>query len=874
MGFSLAKFDFPHGQSFASAYPLGIHGIGVGVGNAYSGGDDSSDGLGIGGGGGGGLHPITWIVRSDARAFANGSVASSRCTGVAREGDTNCLACASLEHNVQLTKVMKRACVPPEKVPLAMNINYMSAGQLGYRVQHHVQGKEWWRLRAFNLDKRLKRCLNTLGMHKRLLLLLRSNDVPRLQHVMASCVRKGFGIKGILSELGRAVDGLTRAGHFEGKEIDLALTVLHLGGPSLLYTLSKAIQLPSLSTVRRRADTAKVTVCGKGGERYIRAVIRQNIVALAKRLPGGLKSPWSLMIDEVSVEERARYKHDTNEVLGFCIEHTGEISIQLGSLEDLLGLVGQVESNGIHLAKEAYMVAVAPHRATGYRAMPLLVAGTCKGRNEELQKLAITIVTEEWQATVADEFGSVYDVASDGDGIRRRLFNKLFLEHDDHDIAQSPCSRLPLFHYEGRKELQGMFDPKHAMKRFRGRVIGARGMKVSEGPAVTKAILGDLFRLQGDESGAKASSLLDPSDRQNVPLAMSLITRLKGLVQDGELRKTLNDSQRLPLLQTLQQDVALVSLMGQCMTGILVDVNAALPALLTQLSQLSHLLFVVYRAHVTAFLPGQLYHDMQVIARGAYITVARMQADFPELPCYPFFLGTDRLENVFAVLRTISHSRNFDMLELESRVSTASALEEIYSRHPEWKRVSRRLNGSLDHMNPHSWLGDMSTKNVSLDNCWAAGRQKAISALRLCASYKDISEMSLLALRTVSGLTMLQPFGRDGGVPGVTVDDDGDDDGDFDNETDANPPCRLAATNESVARVRDVEGTALEEKDEEVGAELEEEDQQLHEEGIATVEDRLIGVNDHDGSPLALNDALDVDAHQEGKLMLALTDGA
>ena len=49
-------------------------------------------------------------------------------------------------------------------------------------------------------------------------------------------------------------------------------------------------------------------------------------------------------------------------------------------------------------------------------------------------------------------------------------------------------------------------------------------------------------------------------------------------------------------------------------------------------------------------------------------------------------LGTDQLERLFSLIRTITHARNCDSLEICHRLSHAGSIELILQKHPTWKR--------------------------------------------------------------------------------------------------------------------------------------------------------------------------------------------
>ncbi|CAM9585347.1 unnamed protein product [Ectocarpus sp. 4 AP-2014] len=79
---------------------------------------------------------------------------------------------------------------------------------------------------------------------------------------------------------------------------------------------------------------------------------------------------------------------------------------------------------------------------------------------------------------------------------------------------------------------------------------------------------------------------------------------------------------------------------------------------------MAHLALILLRENASAFITHQLYHDLQQTIRCAYILVAQAQKVCPSLDIYLFQLGTDNVENLFAVLRTLTHSRTFSYMEL------------------------------------------------------------------------------------------------------------------------------------------------------------------------------------------------------------------
>lgn len=197
--------------------------------------------------------------------------------------------------------------------------------------------------------------------------------------------------------------------------------------------------------------------------------------------------------------------------------------------------------------------------------------------------------------------------------------------------------------------------------------------------------------------------------------------------------------------------------------AILLRPETDVAELLQGLSCVSHLLLVLYRQHKTAFMTGQLYHDTQAMIRSIFYCVLQAQKHCPNQPMFLWQIGTDGLENVFALARTLTHSSNFNLKELCDRLGAAVALEDIYAAHPDWKRISKRLSGSLDHMNVRSWLERGSEQNcnirtVDVKASWAEGRHDAVDLLSCHRDFQDVTMETFVGM-VDANITMFKPFG-------------------------------------------------------------------------------------------------------------------
>ncbi|KAF8150849.1 hypothetical protein B0H34DRAFT_666223, partial [Crassisporium funariophilum] len=223
-------------------------------------------------------------------------------------------------------------------------------------------------------------------------------------------------------------------------------------------------------------------------------------------------------------------------------------------------------------------------------------------------------------------------------------------------------------------------------------------------------------------SPEEANFLLSPTDRQNVPKAVSLIQHLQ-LVHS------------LPALghpgeQNSRNKINFMSKMLGFFVLPFIIVEMSLSQQLESLSIFSHLAAAMFIVHGVACLTGALYANAQAIVKNIFITVARLQVIDRTLDFYILMEGTDRLENLFCECRTQDHSRNFDIKQLAQKMSVATLINATYERNPELNRGHRKLNlqGAIgiDCINPKSWEGNTCVGNVDISKDWKSGWKKVL----------------------------------------------------------------------------------------------------------------------------------------------------
>jgi len=117
----------------------------------------------------------------------------------------------------------------------------------------------------------------------------------------------------------------------------------------------------------------------------------------------------------------------------------------------------------------------------------------------------------------------------------------------------------------------------------------------------------------------------------------------------------------------------------------------------------------------------------------------------------------------------VGNDRNVDMLQLGTRLSHAIECLNIFEKYPQWDRGPKRLklpaiedgNGNVlakvDHINPHSWRGDVRLANVLPVTSWNSGRQMIESEHTLTGIHAKLEELEK------NGYDMTFPFGAEDG---------------------------------------------------------------------------------------------------------------
>ncbi|EIW82637.1 hypothetical protein CONPUDRAFT_52515, partial [Coniophora puteana RWD-64-598 SS2] len=241
-------------------------------------------------------------------------------------------------------------------------------------------------------------------------------------------------------------------------------------------------------------------------------------------------------------------------------------------------------------------------------------------------------------------------------------------------------------------------------------------------PYALEECLLQLPHLKGKRSNVR--TLIDPSDHQNVPRATKLIKAVISLKDEVE---------RDELSPTQMKELTGYILLGELFNALLdpfINPSTSLSERLQLLSTYAHLAFALFKLHGPSFMTGQLYSDTQSLVKCCYFMVAQQQILDDSQPMFLHLIGSDRLEEQFCELRTETHDRNCDTLQVCERLSTSAERVSVYSRHPSWRKSYRRMSytgreDEVDHVNPTFFTGNLIVCNVDLQGVWDLGRSNA-----------------------------------------------------------------------------------------------------------------------------------------------------
>ncbi|KAJ7336224.1 hypothetical protein DFH08DRAFT_813457 [Mycena albidolilacea] len=419
------------------------------------------------------------------------------------------------------------------------------------------------------------------------------------------------------------------------------------------------------------------------------------------------------MVDELKVEERLCWDPATNVISGLCCEHSVGMSLEFVSENELKLILEDLRANKTHLAVEATVASLGlmTKDPTLYGTRTGLISGSCKQESDECHSKILKTALDASAVTKLRTTCICSDrEAHQGEPMIRLTFK----------FSLAPSSPIyPLLHgleflnlMVGGDNLTGDKDYKHCFKRLCNWLLRKRNLLLA------------IWRSQW------------PSFVPNCSFT--------GLHRFG-------------LATCCNQTI--IRMLSLHMTSCT--------------SSAAHLLLALMpKTNAGAkFMPTQLYIDLMLMIKNIFFCIAKTQADCPMGEFWLMLLGTDRLEVLFGILRTmVGSNTNVDLLQLALHITGTTEVSTILALFPHWDTAPRclklpvlsendiEIEQKQDHITPSSWTGDVAVKNINLRTAWIMGRKNIEGEFpALTSVLKELSD------KCTSGekIDILQPFGKD-----------------------------------------------------------------------------------------------------------------
>ncbi|EIW85618.1 hypothetical protein CONPUDRAFT_70379 [Coniophora puteana RWD-64-598 SS2] len=716
-GYTLA---IPDSKTAASGYPLGLH--------------DEYD--------------LPWSVRFWKNTIC---LHADECIGLTDDGET-CACCNALPGNMRLQGIMERMSTGVHKnAPHA----YRSFGELREVVRQKTVQLDHMRVGRMNARRRLARKLTALADFKKFIMAAAKGEVNRLDALLRVCMKRRMSPKAMLALLDKALCKVYKPKSFTEAEKLRGLVMLRLGGARVADIAHRSSDSPAVSTLRHHSCTRPIQISPRTPtQEEIRANIQASVPDVNNspnketHLGKGSRislidavdavdvagDGYSIMVDEIKTELRVRWDEQTNMIVGVGREDADKLELEFSSIAEVEALWEAVRTEHIHLASEATVAAIghipsSPHSRMS--ACPILVSGTCKREDAVTHSRLLQTIIDACRAESVKLAGRLYSLASDGE--TRRGAALVMLTMKKKLTAESNIYRyvglLKLMNsWVGDDDITADKDWKHVFKRLRNLLLRLLGVHIF-GVSISTQSLREHLTSTKTCTETQADAYTDPNDKQDVPLAFNFLKRVWEIPPPSD-----NDE---PTVYVSRVAIRRFGLFLRYLLAPYITPTMSLHEQLVSLSAAAHLALLMYvdAGPGNDFMPKTLYQDIQIMIKNVYYSVAKAKVDKPGGNFYIISLGTDRLEQLFGIYRTmIGSDANVDILQLALRIANVAEVGKIMVKYPEWDVCPRRLktpslnasaelSSKIDHLNPASWLGDTSLAPVQPLTAWNEGRR-------------------------------------------------------------------------------------------------------------------------------------------------------
>ena len=345
---------------------------------------------------------MNWSLTADVSAFRS---EDPPCEGWGVDGKP-CRPCADLHFNTKLRDMLQVASGPKPHTP--NSCLGFEARQTRLDKSRNVMQSAFFELQK--LRRLVQPLYARLSLFDRCFAAIRSNDLPRLAHILKKTMEWGWGLKRIAPLLEDAVRANRM--HCGANEKRLAVLLYRVAGPTGLQALHAEKLLPSVQQCTRIAKQGTIAISGT-------CSVDPPQAALGP-LP---RASIACLKDEISITKRLVAGVNALENVCDCAPHP----IPFTPLSDLAIPLAKLESGEWHIASYAKVTAVARHSRTNYMPVVVSCTASCDRFTGDDEVESILEFEEKWDQ-VAATIGPCVQYASDGDKRRAAAFRNLSAE--------------------------------------------------------------------------------------------------------------------------------------------------------------------------------------------------------------------------------------------------------------------------------------------------------------------------------------------------------------------------------------------------------------------------------------------------------------
>ena len=188
---------------------------------------------------------------------------------------------------------------------------------------------------------------------KRWVMAIGSGKVERVDRlVRINLARKG-GIRNLLDLYDRAARRVYHPRNYTEEDDLRGLLLWRLGGARVAGIAHHALNLPSLSTLRRRTFIPRLLISSSVPTRHeVETNVANGFETLYELLDRHRVVHQVFMLDELKTEERPRLDDESNKIIGVCREHGKKTSLEFTCKQEVNLLLECVDKGDVHLAVE------------------------------------------------------------------------------------------------------------------------------------------------------------------------------------------------------------------------------------------------------------------------------------------------------------------------------------------------------------------------------------------------------------------------------------------------------------------------------------------------------------------------------------------